>query len=178
MIGEKLRQHRKRFGYTLQELSKKTNLSVGYLSNIERDAASPTLETLEILCNALRIDVVELLRSDRSPSPLMKKSERRRVYADRDGVLENVVVENDLYRCTCYTMRPEFRDPITVPAGDSGGILCYVLSGELELTMDGTTYHMEEGDTIFIGPHTPHSFRQLGDKQNVTLWFYSSGLRI
>ena len=46
MIGEKLRQHRKRFGYTLQELSKKTNLSVGYLSNIERDAASPTLETL------------------------------------------------------------------------------------------------------------------------------------
>ena len=88
MLGEKLRQHRKRFGYTLQELSKKTNLSVGYLSNIEWDATSPTVATLDILCNALRIDIVELLRADRSPSPLLKKAERRRVYADQDGVLE------------------------------------------------------------------------------------------
>jgi len=177
MLGEKLRQHRKRFGYTLQELSKKTNLSVGYLSNIERDATSPTVATLDILCNALRIDIVELLRADRSPSPLLKKAERRRVYADQDGVLENILAENDLYRCTCYTMRPEFRDSVTLPAGDSDGIVCYLLSGELEMTMNDTVYVMEEGDTIFIPPHTAHSFRQLGDKQNVTLWFYTSGLR-
>ena len=177
MLGEKIRQHRKRFGYTLQELSKKTNLSVGYLSNIERDATSPTVATLDILCNALRIDIVELLRSDRSPAPLLKKADRRRVYADHDGVLENIVVENDLYRCTCYTMRPEFRDAISLPAGDSGGIVCYLLSGELELHMNDTVYHMEEGDTFFVPPHTAHSFRQLGTKQNVTLWFYSSGLR-
>lgn len=81
MLGEKLRQHRKRFGYTLQELSQKTNLSVGYLSNIERDAASPTIATLDILCNALRVDIVELLKADRSPSPLVRKGERRRIYA-------------------------------------------------------------------------------------------------
>ena len=178
MLGEQLRAHRKRFGYTLQELSKKTHLSVGYLSNIERDATSPTVATLDILCNALRIDIVELLRASRSPSPLVRKAERRRIYADQDGVLENIAAENDLYRCTCYTMNPGFQRTITVPAGDSSGILCYVLSGSLELTMEGEVYRMEEGDTLFIRPNTAHSFRQLGERKCVTLWFYSSGLRL
>ena len=154
MLGEQIRQHRKRFGYTLQEFSQKTNLSVGYLSNIERDVASPTVATLDIICNALRID-----------------------YAARDGILENIAAENDQYRCTCYTMTPGFKGTVTVPAGDGKGILCYVLSGALELTMDGTAYHMEEGDTLFIRPHASHSFRQLGSEPCVTLWFYSSSLR-
>jgi len=177
MLGEQIRQHRKRFGYTLQEFSQKTNLSVGYLSNIERDVASPTVATLDIICNALRIDIVELLRATRSPSPLLKKADRRRIYAARDGILENIAAENDQYRCTCYTMTPGFKGTVTVPAGDGKGILCYVLSGALELTMDGTAYHMEEGDTLFIRPHASHSFRQLGSEPCVTLWFYSSSLR-
>ena len=162
----------------MQELSVKTNLSVGYLSNIERNATSPTVATLDILCNALRIDMVELLREDRQPSPLMKRSERRRVYADRDGILENAVVENERYRCTCYTMNPEFREIINIPSGDTSDILCYLLSGKLELTMEGTTYPMEPGDTLFIRANTPHSFRQLGDEKNVTLWFYLRGPRV
>lgn len=177
MLGEKLRQHRKRFGYTLQELSQKTNLSVGYLSNIERDAASPTIATLDILCNALRVDIVELLKADRSPSPLVRKGERRRIYAQQDGVLENVAVENDLYRCTCYTMDPAFRDWIKVPAGDSRGILCYLISGRMELVMEDEGYEMEEGDCLFIPPNAAHSFRRRDEGPCVSLWFYSSGLR-
>lgn len=177
MLGQQIRQHRKRFGYTLQEFSQKTNLSVGYLSNIERDMTSPTIATLDIICNALRIDIVELLRAARSPSPLLKKGDRRRIYVAQDGVLENIAAENDQYRCTCYTMTPGFQGTVSVPAGDEKGILCYVLSGALELTMDGTSFRMEEGDTLFIHPHASHSFRQLGDKACSTLWFYSSGLR-
>ena len=176
MLGEQLRQHRKRFGYTLQELSQKTNLSVGYLSNIERDIASPTVATLDIICNALRIDIVELLRVSRSSSPLLKKADRRRIYSDLDGSLENAAVENDYYRCTCYTMNPGFDKTVTVPAGDDSGILCYVLSGQLELTVDGASYRMEEGDTLFIRPRTSHSYRQLGGRVCTTLWFYSSNL--
>lgn len=178
MLGEQIRLHRKRFGYTLQQLSQKTHISVGYLSNIERDMASPTVELLDIICNTLRIDIVELLRASRSPSPLVKKAERRRIYADQDGVLENVAVQNDSYRCTCYTMAPGFHQSVTVPASDQGGILCYVLSGALELTMDGVTYQMEEGDSLYIRAHTAHSFRQIGDAVCSTLWFYSDGLRL
>ncbi len=36
-LGEKIKAIRKKLGYTLQELSEKTELSIGFLSNIERD---------------------------------------------------------------------------------------------------------------------------------------------
>ena len=171
-IGEGLKQARKRFGYTLKELAQKTHFSVSYLSNVERGATSPTLSSLEILCNALRLDMVELIKSERSPSPLMKKSERKQVYSDVDGVLENIIVENDVYRCTCYTMRPDFRDEIRLPLGDKGEVVGYLLSGQLELEMAGTVYRMEPGDTILIPSDQPYSFRQLGSEPNITLWFY------
>ncbi|NCB52081.1 MAG: XRE family transcriptional regulator [Clostridia bacterium] len=177
-LGEKIKLVRKRLGYTLQELSHKTNLSVGYLSNIERNATSPTVATLEILCNALRIDIVELMEAARSPSPLQKQSERPRVYADRDGILENAVVENEAYRCTVHTMNPDYKDDISHPGGNTGDILCYQLSGASELDMDGVTYLMEAGDTIFIKANTPHSFRRAGPEKNVTLWIYPRRPRI
>ena len=178
MLGEQIRLHRKRFGYTLQQLSQKTNISVGYLSNIERDISSPTVELLDIICNVLRIDIVELLRASRSVSPLTKKAERRRIYADQDGTLENAAAENGQYRCTCYTMNPGFQKSVTVPAGGQSGILCYVLSGSMELTMDGVSYRMNEGDTLFIRAHTTHSFRQVGKAVCSSLWFYADGAQV
>jgi transcriptional regulator with XRE-family HTH domain len=178
MLGEKIKLVRKRLGYTLQQLSDKTNLSVGYLSNIERNLTSPTVATLEILCNAMRIDMVELLEAARSPSPLLTQSERKRVYVDRDGILESAVVENETYRCTVYTMNPDYREDITHPGGNSGDILCYVISGDLELTMDGVVYSMSAGDSIFIKANTPHSLHRTSPEKNTTLWVYPRRPRI
>ena len=45
-VGEKLRNLRKKKGLTLKKLSEKAELSIGYLSNLERDACSPTLENM------------------------------------------------------------------------------------------------------------------------------------
>ena len=171
-IGEALKQSRKRFGYTLKDLAQKTHFSVSYLSNVERGATSPTLAAIEILCNALRLDLIELLKAERSPSPLLKKADRTQLYADRDGVLENIVADNDVFRCTSYTMDPHFRDSIRLPDGDKGDVVGYLLSGQLELDLNGTVYHMDPGDTIFIPSGLPYSFRQLGEEKNVTLWFY------
>ena len=176
-IGKELKKGRKHFGYTLKELSKKTHFSVGYLSNIERDVTSPTLASLEILCNTLRMDLVELLRAERNSSPLLQKSERKQVYEDKDGVLENAVVDNDVYRLTAYTMNPDYREAIPLPACDTGAAICYLLSGRLEVEINGEVYQMAAGDTILINSNTPYSFRQLGTEQNTSLWFYLRGPR-
>ena len=43
-IGNKIRGIRKEKGITLKQLSERTGLSIGYLSNLERDSSSPTLD--------------------------------------------------------------------------------------------------------------------------------------
>lgn len=45
-VGALIRARRRQLGFTLQQLSDASNLSVGYLSQVERDHATPTLGSL------------------------------------------------------------------------------------------------------------------------------------
>ena len=42
MLGEHVRNMRKKRGITLKELAEKTGLSIGYISQIERDLTDPS----------------------------------------------------------------------------------------------------------------------------------------
>ena len=55
MLGEHVRNMRKKRGITLKELAEKTGLSIGYISQIERDLTDPSLSTLRKLSAALDI---------------------------------------------------------------------------------------------------------------------------
>ncbi len=55
MLGEQVRKIRKKRGITLKELAEKTGLSIGYISQIERNLTDPSLSTLRKLSAALDI---------------------------------------------------------------------------------------------------------------------------
>lgn len=52
-IGAKLRNLRQRSNISLRELARRTDISVSYLSGVEKDKASPTLATLRRILVAL-----------------------------------------------------------------------------------------------------------------------------
>ena len=60
-IGTKVKEMRKKHGLTLTELSEKTELSVGFLSNLERGQTSPTISALHTVCNALDITLNDII---------------------------------------------------------------------------------------------------------------------
>jgi len=61
-LGEKLRAVRKnKYKLTLSEVSEKTNISVSFLSDIERGRTKPSLNTLEILAKFYKINISELV---------------------------------------------------------------------------------------------------------------------
>ena len=45
-IGEKIKRLRLKKGLTQEELGERTDLSKGYISQLERDLSSPSIETL------------------------------------------------------------------------------------------------------------------------------------
>jgi len=61
LLGQRIRELRKRMGETLKETSAGTGLSVSYLSDIERSRTNPSLQTLEILASHFNITVADLL---------------------------------------------------------------------------------------------------------------------
>lgn len=75
-MGEKLKYYRKHVRHiTLQDLSEKTGLSKPLLSQVENNLVTPPLQTLYLLCRALDISVLELLK-DLDEQPEVNSWER------------------------------------------------------------------------------------------------------
>lgn len=60
-IGEVLRQERTGCRMTLRDVAAEANMSLGYLSELERGLKDPSSEMLAVLCEALGITMKELL---------------------------------------------------------------------------------------------------------------------
>ncbi|HHY74882.1 MAG TPA: helix-turn-helix transcriptional regulator [Bacillus bacterium] len=72
MDGKKIRDLRIKRGLTLTELSKLSGVSKSYLSFIERGKqTNPSIEVIEKIAKALKIDFQSLLLSDTKQQPFL-----------------------------------------------------------------------------------------------------------
>ena len=76
-IGQRIKEIRKSKSITIQKLSQFTDLSVGYLSNLERNQASPTLNNLQRICVALGISIRDLLSPSGEERTLIRQEEQQ-----------------------------------------------------------------------------------------------------
>lgn len=60
-LGERLRFIRKKKGLTLKDLSQRADLSVPYLSDMERGVVNPSIESLQKVAQAFKMTVRDLL---------------------------------------------------------------------------------------------------------------------
>ncbi len=89
LIGAALRRTRQEQQRTLADVADTAGVSVPYLSEIERGRKEPSSEVLGAVCDALRIELVDLvamvgrqlveLRSDRVVVPIGSRARRRRL---------------------------------------------------------------------------------------------------
>jgi transcriptional regulator with XRE-family HTH domain len=61
-IEEELRKLRERAGLTQEQLSFMAGLSRPYVSQLERDLKSPTVETLFRICDALEVSAASVIK--------------------------------------------------------------------------------------------------------------------
>lgn len=62
MLGAELKKARKAAGLTQEELAFKAEIHRTYVSMLERDKGSPTVETLLRICAVLKVNASTLIR--------------------------------------------------------------------------------------------------------------------
>jgi transcriptional regulator with XRE-family HTH domain len=62
MMGDELRKLRERAEMTQEELSFMAGLSRPYVSQLERDLKSPTVDTLFRICDALEVSAASVIK--------------------------------------------------------------------------------------------------------------------
>jgi transcriptional regulator with XRE-family HTH domain len=61
LVGDVLRRHRQEQGRTLAEVARAANISLPYLSEVERGRKEPSSEILAAVCDSLGIELSDLL---------------------------------------------------------------------------------------------------------------------
>ena len=64
-IGEKIRRYRQKLGLTQEELAARTELSKGFISQLERNLTSPSIVTLTDILEALGTNLSEFFTEAR-----------------------------------------------------------------------------------------------------------------
>src|SRR5581483_3283097 len=90
-VGPAVRHLRRERGLTLSDVAARTGLNIGYLSQVETDKASPSLETLGALAEALAVPVAWFFVDTTTPPRVVRAVDRpvRRVRGGT-GRLEEV----------------------------------------------------------------------------------------
>jgi transcriptional regulator with XRE-family HTH domain len=69
-LAKNIKTFRNRRNWSQADLAEKSNLSIVFLSDIERGNKWPYLDTLIKLATAFKVEVYELLKPDNTPLPL------------------------------------------------------------------------------------------------------------
>ena len=181
-LGREIRNLRTAHRFTLTELGERTNLSVGFLSKIERGLARPSVTTLQDIADALEVQVGWFFATDR-PLPaeekgvVVRSGNRRRLTYSGVASTDYLGMQDDLLSATLdrqiamgittYQPGGSTGDDLYTHEGEEAG---FVLFGEIDLYLDDTVFRLREGDSFSFESDRPHRFVNPGQTQAKLVW--------
>jgi transcriptional regulator with XRE-family HTH domain len=169
-LGKEIRQLRKVRGITLQQLALATGKSVGFLSQVERNLTLPSVAALQDISEALAVHIGWFFPDDTSGDPeerehIVRQQNRRRLtYSELSGT-EYLGLHDELLSANLngqlalgisrYEPGASTGDDSYAHDGEEAGL---VLSGRLELTIDGRVHLLEAGDSFSFDSKLQHRY--------------------
>ncbi|MDO5643408.1 MAG: XRE family transcriptional regulator [Paracoccus sp. (in: a-proteobacteria)] len=169
-FGGRIRDLRRKAAMTLQALADRAGISVGFLSLVERDKATPSLGTLASLADALGVDVEFFITSPK-PADSLSRAEGRARFSLPGSVLGYERLTTALpggVLSTLIVHVPEgYRSEVTAHPGEE---IILVLEGRLRQTLGDAVFTLDVGDSLHFMGETPHSFANIGAGSLRLLW--------
>jgi quercetin dioxygenase-like cupin family protein len=158
--------------FTVEELSARSGVSAGLISQIERGIGNPSFATLLRLANALDVPMADMFlgQSSHENKVLVRRDERLRMELPSDGIVQEMLVPNTDRKLGVLqmTIPPGFRGE-DVPHSHPGEEVVLLVAGRLRATVGGQSFDLSEGDTLSYDAATPHWWTNESKKPAVIL---------
>lgn len=175
-VGKEIRRLRTMRGMTLEQLARAARVSAGLLSQIERGHGNPSFNTLVSVAHALGTSIARLVAGEQRMSPVVRKGERRRLgvsgerSGDRSMVAELLNLRPDSMLEVIRIEAPPGYTTEDTPYSHEGEEFGLVIKGVHAVTVGGSRYVLEAGDSISYNSDSPHWYENVGDTPSVSLW--------
>jgi DNA-binding transcriptional MerR regulator/quercetin dioxygenase-like cupin family protein len=167
--GVRFRRLRQRRGLSLAQVAKATEVSVGFLSALERGQMSASIATLRRIARYYRTNILSFFEPAKENSRVVKPDERKILETTKGVRMEllawgNTAMEPHLFRIK--------------PGGNSGESythegeeFLHVLRGQFEIWLSKEEHYLlAPGDSLYFQSSTPHRWKNPGKTESWLLW--------
>ncbi len=147
-IGLRLRAVRSAHGLSQRELARKAGVSNGLISHLEKNRSSPSVSSLKRILDAIPISLADFF----SNTARTRRGE-----------------ENTLQQPLMQAIYPIGFDTGIITDPNGTGVMAFVVSGQIEVTVNGQTSTFQAGESYFVDMRLPHRLRTLGAEDCVTV---------
>jgi transcriptional regulator with XRE-family HTH domain len=149
VIGERIRTRRKELGLSLRELGARTDLTAGFLSQVENDKVAPSLSSLQRIAAALGVPMFRFLDGAEQTSPVIRAGERTQFLLRGWNTSYDLLTGPGLraFMSVLIRLQPGTRvtaEKLVRPTEE----WMLVLEGQLDLQLETEAYSLYPGDTI------------------------------
>jgi transcriptional regulator with XRE-family HTH domain len=166
-VATRLQYIRKKHGLSQRELAKRAGVTNGTISLIEQNRVSPSVGSLKKLLECIPMSLAEFFTfelevdrsvvSRRADMPNLGNESIELYLADAGLKVRNMSILREVYQPLADT-GPEMLQH----EGQEGGV---VVSGQIELTVEGATWLLDPGDSYYFESRLPHRFRNPSEDQ-------------
>jgi DNA-binding transcriptional MerR regulator/quercetin dioxygenase-like cupin family protein len=169
LIARKLRKLRRDHQLTLSEVAVRTNLSISFLSSLERRQVNASVATLRRLSEVYGTNVLSFFGVSDRASKLIRPRQRKQL-SNEPGIRIELLALGQI------SMEPHlFR---IAPGATSGGSYhhdgeecVYVINGSCEFWLDEVEHYvLNAGDTLYFSSAQSHRWSNPGQSEAVLLW--------
>jgi transcriptional regulator with XRE-family HTH domain len=180
-LGEKIKTLRKKIGMTQKELAEQVGLTPSFISQLEKNLISPSLDSLLKLSEKLNTQPIYFLVEGES-SPLqkmvIKPGERQDIQLPTlkgwNIKLQLLVSDTINRRMEPYLLT--LNEGATISGHfykHKGDEFAYILAGEIEVEIQDEKHLLRQGDSLYIGSTFPSKWSNTGKGDATILWVLS-----
>lgn len=168
-IGAKIKRLRLSNQLTLEELANRSELTKGFLSQLERDLTSPSVATLENILEALGTNLKDFFSED----------EDEQIVFSKDDFFENTQDDYKISYIIPNAQKNEM-EPILIELKEDkksmeidphdGEEFGYVIQGKVTLVNGEEEYDVKKGETFYLKGNLPHYIINKNDTLAKVIW--------
>lgn len=161
-IGKKIKELRTDKGLTLRELGERTNLSTGFLSQLERGLTTIAVDSLENIANALDVNLSFFFNTPRKKDKFILRNHEKEIFNLKESGFVDYLLSNDLSDKKLLPRMIEvlpghLEDDVEIYS-HHGEEFIYILEGILTLYIEDQSYDLYPGDSAHINSNLGHNW--------------------
>jgi DNA-binding transcriptional MerR regulator/mannose-6-phosphate isomerase-like protein (cupin superfamily) len=167
-VGPVLRKLRLERGESLATVARAADVSIGFLSNLERSQTSVSIGAMRKLAQHYGLNILDFFSPAEAKRPLIRASERRILQGGEGVQMEllatgKIIMEPHLFRVAPGAGSGEFYS-------HEGEEFLYLTRGRLVILLEDREFRLSAGDSFYFESKIPHRWFNPGKKETVILW--------